>query len=129
MKNTTILPIDDQDLATEIFNDQLHQKAEITMIILGGKDFLPDVKKADRLAGEAYFNIKRHVIWIRDRNILKGILNSHLSKFSGYQTSKYDHVNIFTMTPIDDRVADIIYAEDTIDYIRLNLAFLKAGKI
>ena len=81
LKRTTIIPLDDDDLAQSIFDAFLEKEFMILMVVLGDTETIRKaLPKADNLASKEYFNMERWVLWIRNHNVLSETLKAQLAE-------------------------------------------------
>lgn len=128
LKRTTIIPIDDQKLATSIFKSFIDMEMMILMIILGDTDTIREaLPKADNLATLEDFGMKRWVLWIRDYATLEKELKKYIKADNADNPDEeYENIKCFCFSPISDEVSGIILKNGTLSYLSLNYSFLKA---
>ena len=127
LKRTTIIPLDDEDLAASIFNSFIEKEMMILMIIIGNSDNIrAAVSKADNLAKLSYFNMERWVLWIRDHETLKAELTTKISESDDQINAEYNDLQCFCFSPILDKATAAIDTNTTLNYASLQQAFFKA---
>jgi hypothetical protein len=105
----------------------------LVIVVVVGQDAAAQkaVVEADRQAAVTYFSVKRQVIWLPDHNTERVRCLQMLNLLPGFDPTKYDSLLAFSIKPISDVAADIIFEKDITDDITLKLrlkrAFAKAG--
>jgi hypothetical protein len=99
----------------------------IVMIVLGNDAKAQDIQtKANKIAETTYYNKERKVIWIKDRELLKNILNGFL------QNSSFNNISLDQIAALGinykNNLREVISLTENITTIRVNQAFIKAGK-
>ena len=127
LKRTTIIPIDDKELAKSIFDAYIEKEFMILMIILGDTETIRNsLFKADNLATQTYFNMERWVLWIRDYEVLKKTLKAQLRANPNNDEFEYDEVKCFCFSPIQDVATGIIQKNGRLSYLSLQRSFFEA---
>jgi hypothetical protein len=129
LDHTIILPPDNPALATELFTSLIEEQDVLTLIILGDDDVSKNaVQCADVRANASPGGFERKVAWMLDRDMfdtLKGLINDGAIKVADIDKTKTIGIAI----SLTDQAMDVIKTTDTIDFIRMEKAFLKAGTI
>ncbi len=128
-KRTTIIPLDDKELAKSIFDAFINKEFMILMIILGDNESIREsLPRADNLATQTYFNMERWVLWVRDYDILADSLKNQLEKKdeSGEEEVNYNDVKCFCFSPILDEAAGVILKNGRLSYLTLQNSFFRA---
>lgn len=126
-KRTTIIPLDDAELAKQLFDAYLNKEFMILMIILGDTDSIRKaLPKADNLATKSYFGMERWVLWIRNHAILEDTLRPLLETNDQDETLVYKDVKCFSTSPILDAATGIILKNAELNYLSLQRSFFKA---
>ena len=128
LKRTTIIPIDDQELARTIFRSFIDMEMMILMVIIGDTESIRKaIPKADNLATLEYNNMKRWVFWIRDHYVLEKELKEYIEASDvDNADADYEDIKCFCFSPLSDEVSGIILKNGTLSYISLNLSFFRA---
>lgn len=126
-KRTTIIPIEDKELAKLIFDSYIEKEFMILMIILGDSETIREsLFKADNLATQTYFNMERWVLWIRDYEVLKDTLIAQLKANPNNIEFEYENVKCFCFSPIKDVATGIIQKNGRLSYLTLQRSFFQA---
>jgi len=127
LKRTTIVPLDDQELARTLFTSFIDMEMMILMVILGDNETIREaIPKADNLATLEYHGMKRWVFWVRNHAILEAELKEYLDKSDADDDMAYEDIKCLCFSPISDEVAGIIHKNGTLSYASLNLSFFRA---
>lgn len=130
LNNTIILPGDNPELSKKLLVS-LVQKEDVVTIIIFGRDQKAQnaVQKADTRANAVVSGIRRKVAWMQDSGMiefLKTLIKSG-SEFNPTDISPNTHIGIaISMTDI---LNDLIPNDPSPDFIRMELAFIKASSI
>ena len=117
--------------ASDYFNELIDEPLVLVVVI--GQDAMAQkaVVEADRQAFIMYFSVKRLVIWLPDHQTERARCLQMLNLLPGFDPANYDSLLAFSIKPISDIAADVIYASEIPDDITLKLrmkrAFAKAG--
>ncbi len=128
LKRTTIIPIDDEELARSIFKSFIEMEMMILMVIIGDTDTIREaIPKADNLATLEYNNMKRWVFWIRNHSVLQKELKAYIKDSDADNTDEdYENIKCLCFSPLSDEVSGIILKNGTLSYVSLNLSFFRA---
>lgn len=113
---------------TQILQDEM-----ILMVVLG-KDASATavVTEADDQASQTMFGVKRKVIWLPDHTVEKARCLQILQSLSSFDPTQFETIVAFSVKPVSDKAADIIYPDEVEDEIsillRLKRAFARAGQ-
>ena len=129
LNHTTILPSDNFPLAKELFTSLMQEQDVLTVIVFGDDELSKNaVQCADVRAQASPGGFERKVAWMLDRgmfNKLKNLISDGAIKVSDIEITK----TIGIATSLTDQIMDVIKTADTIDFIRMEKAFLRAGTI
>jgi hypothetical protein len=130
LNNTIILPGDNPVLAKSLL-DSLIEKEDVVIVIIFGnnQNAIEAVKKADVRAKAIVSGISRKVAWMLDPSLIS-YLKTKLSPNSVLDPNNIDvskHIGVaVSMTDVLKDLIDII---PNPDFIRMEMAFLKASTI
>jgi len=128
LERTVVIPTDDPDLARELFQNLVYKEAILLVVVLGKTDKAKRaVECADQCADAVIAGFKRKVVWIREPDILSNELASLKPGRQNLADTELDRVVAFSVS-LADSVMDIVTMDDTIDFVRMEMAFLKAGE-
>lgn len=129
LDKTVIIPTTDIALAKTLFNSLIYEEDVLVVVVLGEDDkSTTAVQFADKRAKAVVAGFERKVAWIRNRDILKSEINKIEAGIKDISQEDLLKVVAFSVS-LSNKIADIIYTEDIIDFVRLDRAFLKAGEI
>jgi hypothetical protein len=107
---------------------------ELILMVVFGKDATATAvaTEADDQASQTMFGVKRKVIWLPDHNVEKTRCLQILQSLSSFDPTQFDTVVAFSVKPVSDKAADIIFPDEVEDDIstllRLKRAFARAGQ-
>jgi|GEM_PF-3395983 len=126
-KRTTIIPLDDPELAKQLFDAYLNKEFMILMIILGDTETIREaMPKADNLATKSYFGMERWVFWVRNHDILADSLIPILEANDEAGNLEYESVKCFCTSPVLDAASGIILKNGELNYRTLQKSFFMA---
>lgn len=127
LSRTIILPLDDKHLAAHILQKLLDE--DVHLLIVLGDDDLSNIaiKCANKRAQVVVAGFERKVCWIRGRTILEKEIKQIATGRKNISNENLSNVVAFSVS-LDHKVADIVYTNDEINFLRMETAFLKAGK-
>ncbi len=128
LKRTLIIPTDDIDLARDMFNDLVYEQDKLMVIVLGDDDEARlAIKYADSRARLVVAGFERSSVWIRDKQLLAKEIMALKNASELFPTDGIDSVVALSVS-IADKVADVIRSGSEIDFVRVELAYAKAGE-
>ncbi|MEI6408361.1 MAG: hypothetical protein WCR52_03165 [Bacteroidota bacterium] len=113
---------------TKILQDEL-----ILMVVMG-KDAKATavVTEADDQASLTMFGVKRKVIWLPDHKAEKAKCLQILQSLTSFDPTQFDTIVAFSVKPVSDKAADILFPDEVEDEIstllRIKRAFARAGQ-
>jgi hypothetical protein len=108
---TTILPIDDPNLAKQIFTRMVKEQPLVLLVVVGKSDDINDlVQLGDKLAGGNRYDTWRRVVWVRDDNQRENLFEG-LDLCEGVSSPQDSDVAAFFID-IDNKVCETIMAND-----------------
>jgi len=129
LDRTTILPSDNPLLAKELFTSLMQEQDVLTIIILGNDAISRNaVQCADVRAQSSPGGFERKVAWMLSKDMfddLKGLISDGTVIVNNIDTTQTCGIAV----SLTDQAMDVIKITDTIDFIRMEKAFLKAGSI
>ena len=129
LDHTIIIPASDTTLAQKLFNSLIYGEDVLVVVVLGNDEISTNaVQIADKRAKAVVAGYERKVAWILDRNTLLQEINKIKPGTHDITNVDLSSVTAFSVS-LSNKVADIIFAYDTIDYVRIEQAFLAAGTI
>lgn len=129
LDHTVIMPTKNRSLAQALFNSLIYEEDVLVMVVLGEDEIATlAVKYADKRANAVVAGFERKVAWIRDRNILKKEIKALPAGSQDISKENLSNVIAFSVS-LSNKVAEIIHTGETIDYVSIDHAFLKAGEI
>jgi hypothetical protein len=130
LNNTIILPGDNPELSKKLLSS-LIQKSDVLAIIIFGKDDASEaaVKKADVRAGAIVAGISRKVVWMQDTSIITYLKTIITAGEGGDPESINPNTHIGISISMTDILTWKIQRTPVPDYIKMEQAFIKAGKI
>ncbi|MCH2488525.1 MAG: hypothetical protein MK211_00120 [Flavobacteriales bacterium] len=131
LERTTIIPLDDPDQATELFNNAIDRLKTTVMFIIGNTETVQEaIPNADHWAGETLIDLERWVVWLRDHEILKTEMQQLLENtFDPDFDEPYDTIKCFCLSPISKRAIGFILKNGSLANVRLLLSFAKVEAI
>lgn len=127
LNHTLIIPTDDKILAQKMFESLIYDEDFLLVIVLGDDDIAQKaVKYADSRARISIAGYERKVVWIRNREILSKEIKALNDGLASLPKDNLERVVAFSVS-FSDTVMDVILSSETIDFLRLDLAFNKAG--
>ena len=73
---TTILPVDDRELAKKMFRGILYNQPFVLFVAIGSEKAIEDlVTLADTIAGGGFHETDRRVVWLRDAALAKYVFD------------------------------------------------------
>ena len=123
LPKTTILPLDDPDLARRLLRQLIEEEPLVLMIVLGADgDAETTVTRADRFAGAAENH--RRVVWIRDPSPVQGIIDGLAG--GPELKARIPGARAFTLS-FADEVRDVIGADEPVpSQFRIFKAYVRA---
>ncbi len=129
LDRTVIIPTTDHSLAQKLFKSLIYDEDVLVVVVLGeDEDSTSAVQYADKRAKAVVAGYERKVAWIRNRNILETEIKQIAAGKKDISKEDLTKVIAFSVS-LNNKVADIIYTGEIIDYVRIDYAFLKAGEI
>jgi hypothetical protein len=130
LERTTIITGDDKSAAQSL-TESLSENEVLFIIVLGTGDYADDaVEAADVRAGVTVLGFKRKVIWVKEKPLFKSFFETDDPLAIGesdFKMSNLDEVAAISVS-MDKVIKDVIMATDTIDFFRMETAFLEAGQ-
>jgi hypothetical protein len=131
LENTFVYDPNDTQARTKF--DQILQDETILFVVLG-KD--PIAVKAliegDDQAFQSPFGVKRTVVWLPDHLVEKTRCMAILQTLSSFDPITYEKVTAFSVKPVSDKAADVLFPEEMPDEIttllRIKRAYARAGQ-
>lgn len=127
--NTTEIPLNDKATALNLYKTLFKSKM-ILMLVLGNSTSVQTgVELADELADTSPTGEKRHVVWIKNHEVLKGELESILKKANIIvDETPYQEIKAFCLSHPKREALSRIHKNGSMDFVRLESLFVEAEK-
>lgn len=121
LNKTTILPTDDDELATRILKELIHEEPKVLLLVLGaGKASEQFATRADKLAGAE--KEPRWVVWIRNPDAVQDTLDA--LSVNGKLEKKLKNAHGLALSLVDE-ICDVIEDANP-SLVRILAAYLRA---
>jgi hypothetical protein len=130
LNNTIILPGDNPELSERLLRSLIEKQDVVTVIIFGRDAVSEDaVQKADLRASAVVAGVIRKVAWMQDTAML-GLLKTLITAGAGGDPNTIStDIHIGIAISMTDVLMAVIPKTPTVDYIRMERAFIKASTI
>lgn len=113
--------------------EQILQEESILMLVFGKEPFAQHLAaEADGQANQSPFGVKRYVIWLPSHNIEQKKCLDLLSSLSSFDPAQYTKIAGFSVKPVSNKAADVLFPEEMPDEItmllRVKRAYARAGQ-
>ena len=130
LPNTFIYPATAHDAAEQL--TKIIEGKFILLFVIGQGDLHDQiVEEGDDQSQQMFFGARKKVIWLPDHKIERERCLVMLQKLLNFDPLHFDKVIAFSVKPVSDIAADVIFPEEVPDDItmslRLKRAFAKAG--
>lgn len=127
LNRTVIMPPADVALSTKLLTSLVFDEDVLVMLVFGrGAGVEEIVRRADRRAYAVVGGIQRKVGWILDPNPLAAVLQRIDPRKERFDASNLNDIAAIAVS-LGNRVGDVVRAGETIDFARIELAFVRAG--
>jgi len=127
LDRTLLIPADDPELAVQLFRQVIDEEDCLSVVVLGDDEKSQRaVQCADTRAQAVIAGYNRKVVWIRDRNLLVDQILG-LKKGTASLTKTSLKTTVAFSVSLADAVMDVVTTRESIDFVRLEKAFLRAG--
>jgi hypothetical protein len=128
LDRTIIIPGDNVALARKLFDAIVYKEDVLVVVVLGeGSKAMQAVQSADKRAKVVVAGFERKVAWIRNRDILKKEIAA--LKPGAADLSKEDMSKVLAFSiSLDNTVMHIVHTNDEPNFLRMERAFLEAGR-
>ena len=124
-RKTTVLPLDKPQEAERLFRHYVYDQPHVLFVVVGsGPKCEALVSKAGMFAGIE--SEPRKVIWMRDLDSLRQSLEGLKEKTPGMKSTVLSGGALAFVLSLGDEIRDVITSQETVDNVRVNLAFLRA---
>jgi len=128
LERTIIFPVNDNALATKLFNHLVYEEDVIVAIVLGNDDYSQKVVQiVDKRAKPVVNDFARKVGWMTDRNMLQDEIKKLKAGQADISKEDLNKVMVFFIN-LENKVCKIMHQGDDINYLTVDMAFLEAGK-
>lgn len=128
LERTVIIPAENQELAQRLFKTIIYDEDVLVVVVLGNDPISEQaVKCADKRAKVVVQGFERKVAWIQDRDTLANKIRQ--LKPGQADISKEDLAGVVAFSvSLGNTVMDIVRVNEEINFLRMDIAFLEAGK-
>ena len=128
LEKTTIIPMEDQQQAQELFKNAIAGENVLVMVVLGDDDAANRVvKEADRTAKEGVQMGERKVIWIKDKTFLEEEIKALNAGAVDISDEDLTGIVAFSISRAKNVMCIIRNTDDVLE-LRVGSCFLEAGR-
>ena len=131
LNRTTTLLTDDAVLAKSLLQADLARTNTTLMFVIGNTDaVVAGVARADFWAKEVLIDFERWVVWVQERDLLRGEISGLLDNSDDPDAGMdYEDIKCFSLSPITRKATGIIHKNTQLTDFRLSRSYILAEAI